>query len=86
MNRDEYDYRENPNDPETEYEKFVLGDFAAKFGFRVMHRRNGQYWLMFEEPMTVPDIDYFLTTGRIAQRAGAYMCFNPYPELEDENI
>ena len=30
---------------------------VAQRGYRLMHRRNGQYWLMFDQPMTLPEIE-----------------------------
>ena len=27
------------------------------FGLRTMHRRNGQYWIMFDAPKTLPEIE-----------------------------
>jgi hypothetical protein len=46
-------------------EAFVASarSMANQLGFRVMHCRNGQYWLMFAEPMTIYDIDRFFATG-----------------------
>jgi len=29
----------------------------ARRGYRLMHRRNGQYWVMFDEPMTLAEIE-----------------------------
>lgn len=29
----------------------------ARRGYRLMHRRNGQYWVMFDEPMTLDQIE-----------------------------
>ena len=30
---------------------------VAKRGYRLMHRRHGQYWVMFSQPMTLPEIE-----------------------------
>jgi hypothetical protein len=29
---------------------------AARLGFKIMHRRNGQYWCMYEAPENLPDL------------------------------
>jgi hypothetical protein len=29
----------------------------ARHGYRLMHRRNGQYWVMFAEPITLDQIE-----------------------------
>jgi hypothetical protein len=29
----------------------------ARRGYRLMHRRNGQYWVMLAEPMTLDEIE-----------------------------
>ena len=34
-------------------------------GLHMMHRRNGQYWLMRAEPMTVREIDRFLFANNL---------------------
>src|SRR5713101_3677974 len=41
--------------------------FLAKSGYRMMRRRKGsaEYWVMFAEPMTIPQIDHFWSTGFI---------------------
>jgi hypothetical protein len=33
---------------------------VARYGYRLMHRRNGQYWVMLNNPMTLDEIDMFL--------------------------
>jgi hypothetical protein len=30
---------------------------VAQRGYRLMHRRNGQYWVMLAKPMTLPEIE-----------------------------
>jgi hypothetical protein len=30
---------------------------VAQRGYRLMHRRHGQYWVMFSQPMTLPEIE-----------------------------
>jgi hypothetical protein len=32
----------------------------AKQGYRLMHRRNGQYWVMFDEPKTLDEIEVWI--------------------------
>jgi hypothetical protein len=34
----------------------------ARRGYRLMHRRNGQYWVMFDEPMTLDEIETLATS------------------------
>jgi hypothetical protein len=33
---------------------------AATRGFRIMHWRNGRYWLMFDQAMVLDDINQFV--------------------------
>ncbi len=33
----------------------------ARRGYRLMHRRNGQYWVMFDHPMTLDEIEGWAT-------------------------
>jgi hypothetical protein len=37
------------------YEAILRRELKA-LGYRLMHRRNGQYWLMIDEPMTLNGI------------------------------
>jgi hypothetical protein len=32
----------------------------ARRGYRLMHRRKGQYWVMLDEPMTFEEIDAWI--------------------------
>src|SRR5580700_6086672 len=36
-------------------------------GFKTMHRRNGQYWLMFDQPLTIKQLE-FLAASRDSQK------------------
>jgi hypothetical protein len=48
----------------------TLRDVLRDLGWRVMHRRNGQYWLIFEEPLTVDQLgEYAGRTTRTAASA-----------------
>jgi hypothetical protein len=38
---------------------------AHMAGLHMMHRRNGQYWLMRAEPMTVREIDRCLSANSL---------------------
>jgi hypothetical protein len=38
---------------------------ANRAGLQMMHRRKGQYWLMYAEPMTVWQIDCFLSNNKL---------------------
>jgi hypothetical protein len=38
----------------------------ADLGFRIMHRRNGQFWVMHDQPMTVAQMKDFINTRRKA--------------------
>jgi hypothetical protein len=50
-------------------------------GFRVMHRRNGQYWLMFAEPMTIYDIAHFFASGfKVINGEPGHFNFEPVPD------
>ena len=33
---------------------------VAQRGYRLMHRRNGQYWVMFDQPMTLSEIETWI--------------------------
>jgi hypothetical protein len=37
---------------------------VAQRGYRLMHRRNGQYWVMFAQPMTLPEIETWVDQRR----------------------
>ena len=43
-------------------ERYVRATYAvlAENGYRIMHCRNGQFWLMVERPMTFAEIDDFV--------------------------
>jgi len=41
----------------AERRETVLRADMARRGYRLMHRRNGQYWVMFDEPMTLDEIE-----------------------------
>lgn len=36
----------------------------ARRGYRLMHRRKGQYWVMFDQPMTLPEIETWVGRRR----------------------
>jgi hypothetical protein len=38
----------------------------AQFGYNVMHRRKGQFWLVYNRPMTLTEIDEFTYGGLLA--------------------
>jgi hypothetical protein len=33
---------------------------VARKGYRLMHRRNRQYWVMFDNPMTLDEIEAWI--------------------------
>jgi hypothetical protein len=41
------------------YEAIIRRELKA-LGYRLLHRRNGQYWLMIDEPMTLNRIVGFV--------------------------
>src|SRR5712671_4430399 len=44
----------------------------AQRGFRLMHRRGNQYWVMYSQPQTLDEIEHELSpkaTGRSARRS-----------------
>jgi hypothetical protein len=45
---------------DNKYLQYVAAK-ARKNGFHLMHRRGGKYWLMFEEPMDLEAVDWFLS-------------------------
>jgi hypothetical protein len=51
------EYRRNFHDPEY---KAQVVERARKFGALLMHRRNGQYWVMQDRPMMLSEIDALL--------------------------
>jgi hypothetical protein len=63
-----------------EYDESILPRLAEA-GFRAMHRRNGQYWVMFAKPMTIREIDDFLSTGFIMlDGEPGHFKFTPTPD------
>jgi hypothetical protein len=40
-------------------------ELAARQGFRLMHRRNDQYWLMRNQPMSLDEIAQLLQWKRL---------------------
>jgi hypothetical protein len=40
-----------------EVREITIRAMAAQLGYRLMHRRNGQYWVMFGDPMTLAEIE-----------------------------
>jgi hypothetical protein len=67
---------------EKAYEESILPRLAEA-GYRIMHRRNGQYWVMFPEPMTIWGIDQFLSTGFVVLGGEpGHIDFNPVPDNE----
>jgi hypothetical protein len=46
--------------------KDVFQEFRD-MGFKTMHRRNGQYWLMFDQPLTIKQLE-FLAANRDPQK------------------
>jgi hypothetical protein len=54
---------------------------ANQWGFRVMRRLNGQYWLMFAEPMTIYDIAHFFASGfKVINGEPGHFHFEPVPD------
>jgi hypothetical protein len=39
---------------------------VARRGGRMMHRRNGQYWIMIDRPKTLDEIETWLANGKWA--------------------
>jgi hypothetical protein len=71
------------HEEELEEETIVASarSMANRLGFRVMHRRKGQYWLMFAEPMTIYDIDRFFATGfKMINGEPGHFHFEPVPD------
>jgi hypothetical protein len=42
---------------EPEAREIKVRERVAQRGYRLMHRRNGQYWVMFSQAMTLPEIE-----------------------------
>jgi hypothetical protein len=53
------------------YEAILRREVKA-LGYRLMHRRNGQYWLMIDEPMTLNRIVGFIDSD-IEPGFGSYI-------------
>jgi hypothetical protein len=72
-------------DDEDEYyfDENQIRRTAAQQGFRLMHRRNGHYWLMFAEPLGFPEIDHFLCTGFVVMNGEpGHLVFDSVPDNE----
>ncbi len=37
----------------------------ARLGYRMMHRRNGQFWLLYEKPMRLPEIERLIDAAKV---------------------
>jgi hypothetical protein len=53
---------------DVEKREIDLRAHMAEFGYRLMHRRNGQYWLMIAEPMTLDQIEDWAQVGDRSRR------------------
>ena len=42
-------------------EEWVRAEVRRR-GYRLMHRRNGQYWLMMADPMTLTEIESWIAS------------------------
>jgi hypothetical protein len=49
---------------EAEAREIQVRKKVAQRGYRLMHRRNGQYWVMFDQPMTLPEIETWVGRRR----------------------
>jgi hypothetical protein len=54
------DHSLNYNENENQREMAIRAQLARR-GYRLMHRRNGQYWVMLADPMTLDDIEAWTT-------------------------
>ena len=48
----------------NEWHEDFIREYMAKRGYRLMHRRNGQYWVMFANPMTLDEIQAQIANER----------------------
>jgi hypothetical protein len=55
---------EHPSEPSHEQR---VREKAARDGYRLMHRRGNQYWLMLARPMTIEEIDYWIELDLVEQ-------------------
>ena len=49
---------------EADTREIKVREQVAQRGYWLMHRRNGQYWVMFNEPMTLPEIETWVGRRR----------------------
>ena len=42
--------------------------FLADLGYRIMHHRNGQYWVMLDKPLTLAEMQFFAISRGIRKR------------------
>ena len=72
------------------FEGFTERDVRATYmvltenGYRIMHRRNGQFWLMLERPMTFAEIMDFVWNAPPIQmnRVVDHLEFTPVPRRQ----
>jgi len=55
--RENLERRAQDKTREAEAREIKVRERVAQRGYRLMHRRHGQYWVMFAEPMTLPEIE-----------------------------
>jgi hypothetical protein len=67
----------------TDYvlESKKIRDDLLSLGFRIMHRREHKYWLMFDKPMTLAELDHFAATGFMVQNGEqGHLRFDSVPD------
>jgi hypothetical protein len=52
------------DDPAVQRRREKMKKRLARLGYSLMHRRNGQFWLIYDEPMTLNEIEEFIEAQR----------------------
>jgi hypothetical protein len=55
-----YEQTEREDEIDLEEQKVRVREGLARYGYRLMHRRKGQYWLLHSTPRTLDQIESWL--------------------------
>jgi hypothetical protein len=62
--RENLEKRAQEKTREAEAREIKVRERVAQRGYRLMHRRHGQFWVMFSQPMTLPEIETWVGMRR----------------------
>jgi hypothetical protein len=76
------EFKEGPFKGYMKGEVDAVYSLLADAGHRIMHRRNGQFWVMFDDkPMTFGELDHLASTGfRVVDGEPGHLEFHTVPE------